>query len=278
MNTSLNVAVAQINCQLNDVAANLEKHAHYIRQARDLGAGLLLFPELSLTGYQVGRQTPAVAMHRDDPRLTRLASLAPDMSVVAGFVERAGPGEFYNAMAYLKGGSVVHVHRKINLPTYGALEEGKWFHRGCEVHSVEVREHWRASCLICADLWNPALAHCAFLQRPELMLAPINSASGVVSEHFSNEDNWQVNLRFYAMMYGTPVVMANRYGTEQDIRFWGGSCILGPAGETLAEAEDGEGLIQAELDVAGIERARFDMPTVRDADTRLIRQLLKAHV
>lgn len=177
-------------------------------------------------------------------------------------------------MAYLRDGQVLHVQRKINLPTYGGLEEGKWFHSGQHLNTVEIKPDWNTSCLICADLWNPALTHCAMLQRPEILLAPINSASGVVSEDFSNEKNWITNVSFYAMMYGTPVLMANRFGREKELSFWGGSCILGPKGEMLAKAEDRDMLIYAELDRKGIGAARFDMPTVRDANTDLIRKFL----
>lgn len=277
MITNLNVAVAQINSQLLDVEANLEKHREYASQARQNGAEVLLFPELSLTGYQVGRNAPTVAMRKNDPALLDLATQAKGITLVVGFVERARAGELYNAMAYLRDGRVVHVHRKINLPTYGGLEEGKWFHSGSQIGNVTIREHWESSCLICADLWNPALTHCAFLKQPELMLAPINSASGVVSENFSNEDNWKINVSFYAMIYGTPVMMANRYGHEGDLWFWGGSCILGPKGEILAAADDSECIIQAELNQDAIDRARFEMPTVRDSNTRLIRRLLDDH-
>lgn len=274
---NLNVAVAQINSDLLNLDANLEVHRHYAEQARQKGTDLLLFPELSLTGYQVGRNAPDIAMRRDDPVLRSLAQSADGMTLVVGFVERARAGELYNAMAYLRDGEVLYVHRKINLPTYGGLEEGKWFHSGSRIANVAIQDDWEASCLICADLWNPALTHCAFLKQPEVMLAPINSASGVVSENFSNENNWKINVSFYAMIYGTPMMMANRYGHEKDLWFWGGSCILGPKGETLAAADDKEGIIYATLDQAAIDRARFEMPTVRDSNTRLIRRLLEDH-
>lgn len=277
MAPTLTVAVAQINSDLLDLKANLASHQRYVEQARNQGAELVLFPELSLTGYQVADKALSVAMRRDDPVLLSLAQHAVGITVVAGFVECAKAGELYNAMAYLRDGEVIYVHRKINLPTYGALEEGKWFHRGNEVANVAIKTEWDATCLICADLWNPALAHCAFLKRPDLMLAPINSASGVVSEDFSNEANWKINIGFYAMIYGTPVLMANRYGFEKDLYFWGGSCIVGPRGEVLAQAGDEECLLYAELEQTGIELARFEMPTVRDANTSLIRRLLKHH-
>lgn len=268
------VGVVQLNSELLALESNLSAHADWIRTAQSESIELLLFPELSLTGYQLGRRTPEAAMRADDERLKSLARIAPNMTVVVGFVEQASPGEYYNAVAYLKQGEIAAVYRKINLPTYGGLEEGKWYHSGEELVQVECKPNWNASTLICADLWNPALVHCAMLRRPELLLAPVNSASAIVSDEFSNENNWQTNVSFYAMLYGVPVLMANRYGAEGDAWFWGGSRILGPRGEVLAQAEDRECLISAELDLNSIAAARFDHPAIRDANTPLIQRLL----
>jgi len=273
----LRVGVAQINVELLDVEANLAKHADYIRQARRQNVELLLFPELSLTGYQLGRDTPKAAMYANDERLLELATVAPKMCVAVGFVEQASPGEYYNALALLQGRKVLAVHRKLNLPAYGGLEEAKWFGRGQGLTHTRIKPSWSATSLICADLWNPALVHCALLERPEILLAPINSASAIVSAEFSNEQNWLTCVGFYAMTYGAPVLMANRYGWELGARFWGGSRILGPRGETLAEAADREMLVSAELSLEEIGAARFDLPTLRDADTQLVRRLLERY-
>lgn len=272
--SELRVAVAQINPSLNDLANNFDMHKSWIIKAKEISAELLVFPELSLTGYQLGRSVPNVAMQKTDERLMSLAELTEDMVCWVGFVEYAGPGEYYNAMAALHKGQVVGVHRKLNLPTYGGLEEGKWFHQGDQVDTYRISEQWQAACLICADMWNPALVHCAMLKKPDILISPANSASSIVSDDFSNERNWAVNLEFYAMIYGVPVIMANRYGPEGDAHFWGGSRILNPRGEVLAIADDKECLISAILSIEEISAARFDHPAIRDSNTPLIQKLL----
>ncbi|MBB3189832.1 nitrilase-related carbon-nitrogen hydrolase [Halomonas cerina] len=274
---SLHVAAAQVNAGLSEVDANLDRHLAVINEAVGRGVELLVFPELSLTGYGLGSAVMQVAMPVADPRLRQLAEACGEMQTVVGLVEEASPGEYYNALAILQDGEIVAVHRKLNLPTYGGLEEGKWFTHGSELTHIPVRPGWSATQLICADLWNPGLVHAALLPRPTVLCAPINSASGIVSDDFSNEQNWALNVRFYAMTYGTPVIMANRYGPEGQSHFWGGSRILGPRGEVLAAAEDREMLITATLSRTQIARARFELPTLRDADTPLVRELMAGY-
>ncbi|MCH8550369.1 MAG: NAD+ synthetase [Natronospirillum sp.] len=274
MQDTLVVAAAQINPELGQVAKNTELHRHWINEARRANVELLVFPELSLTGYGLGPSVLEVASHGDSDFLLDLAAEAGPMQTVVGFVEQISPGEYANALAVLQNGSVLVVHRKLNLPTHGGLEEGKWFTHGSALTRTSVNQNWSASHLICADLWNPGLVHAAVLQRPDILCAPINSASGIVSAEFSNENNWAVALGFYAMMYGLPIVMANRHGAEGDHHFWGGSRILGPRGELLTVAEDREMLVSAELSKSDIARARLDCPTLRNANTPLVQRLL----
>lgn len=275
--TSLRVGAAQINTALGDVDHNLERHLALIAEAQRDQVELLVFPELSLTGYRLASRVMQVAMPLEDPRFQTLADACGSMQLVVGFVEEASPGEYYNALAIFQHGQLIAVHRKLNLPTYGGLEEGKWFTHGSELTHTDIRPGWSATQLICADLWNPALVHAALLARPTILCAPINSASGIVSDDFSNEENWALNTRFYAMTYGTPVIMANRFGPEGDSHFWGGSRILGPGGEILAKADDKEALIVADLSRTAIAKARFELPTHRDADTPLVRELMAGY-
>src|SRR3989337_57201 len=104
----LTLALAQINTHLGDVPANLEKHIEYIRQARASDVDLLLFPELSLTGYVLQDLTPAVARHPspDEPVFRRLLEVAQGMDVVVGFVDEDARHRFYIAAAYLSQGQI----------------------------------------------------------------------------------------------------------------------------------------------------------------------------
>ena len=252
----------------------MRTHKRLIRQALEAEVEVLLFPELSLAGYLRGARTLESALPTKSEIFKEISGLAPEMSIAVGFVEEASLGEVYNSMAVLRDGTVQHVYRKINLATYGDLEEGKVFGSGDRVELHELRDGWPCVTMICADLWNPGLVHAAMVKRPALLLAAICSAEGAVDLDFSNPDNWALNLAFYSMTYGTPIVMANQWGREGKRRFWGGSRIMGPRGELLAQAEDGEALIWADLNRHEIALARFRLPTIRDANARPIRNLL----
>lgn len=267
----LRVAVVQTACTLGDVHANAERHASYIREADAAGAELILFPELSLTGYRLGSDMVRVSMDRHDPVLAELAAVAPNRTVVLGMVEEGYAAQFYNSAVALRGGEAVFVHRKLNLPTYGNLEEGKLFAGGRYIELLDLGGPWHAGVLICADLWNPALVHLAVVHGATLLLGPVNSAVEAVGGEFSNPHGWRLTVEFYSMMYGMPTLFANRVGTEGDARFWGGSRILGAHGEELAATEgDEERMLLADLDYDSVRRARFQLPTVRDSNLNLV--------
>lgn len=270
MSARLKVAIAQIDCGLGDVAGNLEQHLQAIDRARNAGVQLLLFPELSLTGYQLGTDILQVARRREGKEIRELADAAKDLTVVLGFVEEGPGAQFYNACAAVRDGKLVFLHRKLNLPTYGNLEEGKLFAPGRYVDTFPLPEPWLGSALICADLWNPALVHLAMVHGTTLLLAPVNSATHAVSSEFSNPRGWRLTVEFYAMIYGMPILMANRVGEEHGARFWGGSCIVDPYGELVAEAGSEAEMLTAEMDYDAVRRARFQLPTVRDSNLNLV--------
>lgn len=268
--STLKVAAAQIETVLGDPAANLVKHLAMVETARAQGVDVLLFPEMSLTGHNAGPDTLRLAIARDDPTVREIARASGPMCTIFGLIEEAVAAQFYNTAIAVQGGDVAFLHRKINLATYGKLEDGKHFASGRYVETFEAGPRWRASVLICADLWNPALVHIAAVHGTTVLFTPISSAVEAVGAEFDNPAGWSVNLQFYAMTYGMPVVMANRVGVEDDLTFWGGSRILDPFGKILAQAGRGEELISAELDYEQLRRARYLLPTLRDSNLGLI--------
>ena len=269
---TITVGAAQFPSEVGDVDANLDRHLHWIAQGREAGLDMLVMPEFSLTGQYGSENLLDAAMSRKDPRLKRLAEAAGPMAVVLGFIEEGPAAQFYNSAAILRDGGMIHLHRKVNLPTYGKLEEGKHYAPGRFVETCELDGYWRTGLLICADLWNPALTHLAFLHGATMLVCPVSSAVEAVGVDFDNPGGWALTCRFYAMIYGAPIIMVNRTGTERDLTFWGGSRIVDPFGRELAVAGQGEEMISARLDYDLLRRARHLLPTVRDSNLALVQR------
>jgi predicted amidohydrolase len=295
---TLEVAAAQIESVAFDLDANMQKHLLMIDVARAAGVEVLVFPELSLTGHGGGKEAPRLAVRPGHPLVAMLAEAAGSMLVVFGAIERGVDGKFYNAAFVVRDADVLHVHRKVNLATYGSLDDGKHFVAGERVEPFDLGNGarlgsrpgkidpdpnfaeidpdpnfggWRAAAMICADTWNPPLVHVAAAQGVSLLLVPVSSALEAVGGDFDNPSGWDVNLRFYALTYGLPIVMANRVGTEDGLTFWGGSRIVDPYGRVIATAAgDGDELVRGEISLADVRRARELLPTIRDANLPLV--------
>jgi predicted amidohydrolase len=232
---------------------------------------VLVFPELSLTGHSGGRDKRRLATGVDHRCIADIARASGKMCSVVGVIEEGTASQFYNSAFAVRGGNVVFAHRKVNLATYGKLDDGKHFAPGTRIGTFEIGVPWRASVLICADTWNPPLVHLAAAQDATLLLAPVSSALEAVGAEFDNPGGWDANLRFHALTYGLPIAMANRVGREGDLTFWGGSRIVDPFGRTLAiAAGNGEELVSATLDLGRVRRARELLPTMRDANLPLL--------
>jgi predicted amidohydrolase len=273
--SSLKVAAAQIECRPGDVSANIGLHLAAIDEARGLGVDVLVFPELSLTDYMTAPDAATLARAASAAELERLAEAAGPVTVAVGFIEEGIGAQFYNAQAILGGGRILHVHRKVNLATYGRLEEGKHYAPGRRIDVFPVKHPWTAATLVCADTWNPALPWLAALGGASLLLVPVASSVDAVADDFDNRAGWDLNLRHTALTYGLPVVMANHCGARGSLQFWGGSCILDADGREIARAGTGSGLITAEIDYRDVCLARSRLPTVRDAAPDLIRSELE---
>src|SRR5215475_4762310 len=137
--TEFCIALAQVSPRLGDVEANLVLYEERVRSARGQGADLVVFPELSLTGYFLKDMVSTVAVRLDAPEVKKLRELSRKGALVAGIVEEAPDYQFYNSALYLEDGDIIHVHRKVYLPTYGLFDEGRYFAHGDSIRSFECK-------------------------------------------------------------------------------------------------------------------------------------------
>jgi len=266
------VAIAQIAPVLGDLTANMEKHREAIVRAKDENVDLLVFPELSLTGYRLKDSVPEVALTRQCPEFIELADLSKDLSIVAGLVLESTEHFFFNASAYFEDGKVHFVHRKVYLPTYGMFDEQRYFARGNHIAAFPTK-HGKMAILCCEDMLHPSALLVAALDGASVVIVPSASpARGVVEEGAvdANGRSWEEYNHAMARTYGIFVVHANRTGVEDGHTFWGGSELVGPSGETLAKAAYYQpDFVSAVLPESLQRRQRLQAPMLRDEDVDL---------
>jgi len=274
----ITLALAQMNTRLGDVNANLEKHLDLIRQAQTQGADLIIFPELSLTGYALQDLVPTVA-HRptpDDPIFAPLLAASKNIDMVVGFVDEDHRHRFFIAAAYLSGGQVVHVHHKVYLPTYGLFDEGRFFAWGDQIQAFDTR-FGRMGILICEDFWHASPPYLLWLDGADILL--FTSASpgrGLTATHQLDSARWVEHInRAYASLFTCFVAHANRVGYEDGLNFWGGATLFDPNGKLLAQGPyQREALTIVQADLNQLHRTRSRLPLLRDERTALIQREL----
>ena len=264
----LTVGLAQIDCRLGDLEANFERHLAWIERARAQGVDLLVFPELSLTGYRLLHLTSRVALPARAPLLERLAEAARPMAVAAGFVEESERGVLHNSAVLMSGGAARHVHRKLYLPTYGIFQEVRFLRAG---HRLDLAPlPWGPTgVLVCEDLWHPELARRLAVAGMRLLVVP-SAGPGRISggDVPISHESWEMICRTTALLNTCWVVYCNRVGWEEGSFYSGGSLVIRPGGEVEARAPFlEEHLLTAEIDLRDADRLRWRLPLVADART-----------
>lgn len=274
---SIRVVLGQIKPRKGDVAWN----AGAVRQALDPEADLVVLPETVLTGYFVEGAAREVALSREG--LMDALGKPPagcGCDVALGFYEKDDAG-VYNSAAYLtpRGGRyhVVHVHRKLFLPTYGLFDEGRFVQPGREVRAFDTR-FGRTGLLVCEDLWHSLPATVLALDGAELILcaaaspargfAPSLGASTAAQP--ANLDEWDRAAARAAREHGVFVMVSQLVGSEGGKLFSGGSTAWGPGGDVLARGPlFAEGAAAVATRSGEVGRVRAREPFLADLRTAL---------
>jgi NAD+ synthase (glutamine-hydrolysing) len=257
------IALAQVNTTVGDFAGNVAKIRAAAALAREAGAGLVVFPELALSGYPprdfldlpefLDRAARALA------ELAAPAEWSRGLSLVVGFPEAqegTPPPGVYNAAALIEGGRVAAVGRKSLLPTYDVFDEARYFLPAD--HSTAAAAEGiglRLGLSICEDIWNDK----RFWVKPRYARDPIAElreagASLVVNISASPYSLGKPALRermvgATAARHGTAVAYVNQVGGNDALVFDGGSMLLAPDGAVLARGP----LFEEAVVVAGLD-------------------------
>jgi predicted amidohydrolase len=277
----LRIALAQVAPDLGRLDDNLARHHELLGSARAGGAGLVVFPELGLTGYILQDLAAEVAMRLDDPRLTALADATAGLSAVVSFEEESGDHRLYIAAALLEDGAIRHVHRKLFLPTYGLFDERRFFAAGDLLRAVPSRLGAGVGIAICEDFWHLTVPQLLALDGAQILVnvssSPGRDLARTSEVGLGTATSWRTLMRAYAQLTTSFVVFCNRVGVDESISFWGGSEVIAPSGAALFSAPlYDEGLFLVDVDLDDVRRERFSLPLLRDERPELqVRELVR---
>ncbi len=277
----------------DDPDVNLEASMTGIEQAAAQGARLAVLPELHRTRYFCQTEdTRAFDLAETIPGDTteQLGDLAAEleMVIVASVFEQAGNGVFHNTAVILDNdGRIAGRYRKMHVPQDPGFEEKFYFTPGQEAFRPVPTRIGKLGVMVCWDQWFPEAARLMALAGADVLVYPsaigwdVNDDEDEQSRQF---DAWQTVQRGHAVANHLPLIACNRTGFERSpdeldpgIAFWGGSFICGAQGEILAEGDDREAVLSAELDFSHTEQLRRIWPFFRDRRVDSYQDLLELH-
>ncbi len=254
----MKIAAAQINPHVGDVPGNLKKVLEQVGKAKELGADVVLFPEMSLTGYPP--RDLLERKHLIDENINALNELAPqieDIVVILGYVEQNLTDEgkpLYNAAAVIEKGDIAYVTYKSLLPTYDVFDEDRYFEPAAGIAPIKINGQ-KMALTICEDIWTDELCGPQKLYHKdpiaELAKKKIQMILNISASPWSiGKDAIRKELiQSQAKKYEVPVVFCNQVGGNDDLVFDGNSFAVDAKGEIIAHAKSfEEDLILIDLD------------------------------
>ena len=243
---------------------------------------LLVFPEACVSGYFLEGGVAEAALGAEEVAARLQAPPEHACDVVLGFYEH-WRGRIYAAVAYLTPENtrwaVVHVHRKMFLPTYGVFDEARFVETGTELRAFDTR-FGRMGMLVCEEMWHSLPATVLALSGAELLLVVSASPARDFSPHEGgrpgNLDRWEALAPAVAAEHGIFVAVSQLVGSEGGKLFPGGSLAVGPDGSVLARGPlFEEGVVTALLDGSARARAHLNSPLLADLE-QMLPHLLRA--
>jgi predicted amidohydrolase len=265
----IRIALAQVAPQLGLLDENIARHVELLREARRDGADLVVFPELGLTGYQLQDLAAEVALSRGDRRLEPILAATTDLSAIVSFVEESPDHRLFIAAALVEDGAIVHVHRKLFLPTYGLFDERRFFAAGDALRATDSRLGTRLGVGICEDFWHLPVPQILALDGARILVnissSPGRDLAAANEVGLGTATSWWTLMRAYAQLTTSFVVFVNRVGIDESIAFWGGSQVIDPTGRSVYTAPlFDEVLHVVEIDPRDVRRERIALPLLRD--------------
>ncbi len=256
---TLRIGLCQINTTVGDIEGNTKKILNYIAKGKRLGADLLVFPEMAVTGYPPEDLLLMPKFIEVNLKAIRtIAKSTSSTTAVVGFVNR--DGDIFNSAALLHNGKLVDTYSKIYLPNYGVFDEDRYFQVGKENFIFTLRST-PIGLSICEDLWHPG--------DPIRTQALYGGAELIVNVSSSPYHSGKVAFR--EKMISTRasdnlaiVAYCNLVGGQDELVFDGGSLIFDQNGDLIVRGKQfEEDLVMADLNMEAVFRMRLHDPRIR---------------
>jgi NAD+ synthetase len=304
---NINIAIAQLRPRKGDYAANIARVGEVFAQLGGLAPrpDVLVLPEAALMGYfleggvrEAARTAGEAFADLQAAYLQASGAAAPLLDIVVGFYERYRD-RFYNSALYATLGDgrwrmgnsakapssnphpptpishaptpgILHVHRKVFLPTYGVFDEARFVEAGRQIAAFDTR-CGRAAVLICEDAWHSISGTVAALEGAQVVyVVSASPARGITGPRPANVEHWDDLLHRIADEHGVFGALAQLVGFEGGKGFPGGSFVIGPRGDMLVTGPLwDEALVTATIDLDELPIARADQPLLADLETML---------
>lgn len=254
----MRTAIAQVACTLGDVPANCALIAEHVARARAAGCELVLFPELTDTGYEVGAIRSSAQPRNGLAFMTASKAAAHERVFVAcGLSEREDDKIYNSLVVFNREGELVGKYRKTHLFNQAPANEGSCMTAGDSLVVIDINGY-QCGLMICYDLRFPEMARALALRGADVIL--IASAWP-----FPRVEHWQTLVKARAIENQVYLVAANRVGTDAGCTFCGSSCVVSPYGDVRgAGAPDRSQLVLANLDRETLDWTRAKMPVLTD--------------
>ena len=275
------VAILQVKPRKGDYERNLGEVGEAFSQLAADPPDLILLPEGALSGYflegavyDLARSAGAFAA--DLAGAWKKTGAASAVDIASGFYENDS-GTYYNSAIYIEvsaqGHKIVHVHRKMFLPTYGVFDEERFLSRGRKLGVFHTR-FGPMALLICEDVWHSIMPTIAAIKGARCLIVPSAAPGRGIEAHDNNElesvTAWRWLLNNAASEHGVFLFYAGLTGFEGGKGMTGSSCIIDPRGKIVVQAPPvGPCILRAKVDLGDIDIARAGLPLLGDLSAAL---------
>lgn len=272
MKEKFRIALAQTAPKREDKTENTRKMERTVTEASKKGAELVVFPELSLTGYVVRDQVYELAETIPGPSTKKIEAIANKTKthIVFGMPELSEKTQatIYNTAVLISPDGLIGKYRKMHLPTHSVFEEKRYFRPGYQTVAYDT-DLGRMGLVICYDIYFPEVTRLTRLKGAQLIVCI--SASPAVRRTF-----FEILTMARAIENTAFIAFVNMVGIEDGLQFWGGSRLVAPNGKVLAQAKyDDEDLVMCDVDYADIKPIETFVPTLKDLRPELFDELKK---